>query len=114
MFSAMLAGQNPAPRAKGDSVNSMNQEIQLIWNAAGYNFEHRHGVYFMYGPGHGLTDIDFHSITTREWNAMKSPSEDAVAHLQVTKETTVLQLSEAIHQITEKGGYRTLVVTVGP
>jgi hypothetical protein len=113
VFSAMLAGQTTTARAKGKSVKPMNQEVQLIWSAAGDNFEHRRSVYFMYSPGHGLTDIDFHSITARDWNAMKSPTEDAIARLQVTNETTVPQVQEVIRQIAEKGGYRTVVITAG-
>jgi hypothetical protein len=112
MFSAIHAGQTLVARTKGKSV-PMHQEVQLIWNADGDNFEHRRQVYFIYSPGHGLTDIDFHSITAREWNAMKSPTEDAVARLQVAKETTVPQVAEVIRQIAEKGGYKTVVITVG-
>ena len=112
MFSVILVGQTPAARTKAESVKPMNQETQLIWSAAGDTFENRRPVYFMYSPGHGLTDIDFHSITARDWNAMKSPTEDAVARLQVTKETTVPQVQEVIRQIAEKGGYRTVVITV--
>jgi hypothetical protein len=113
LVSAMLAGQQPtAARTKGKSVKPMSQEVQLIWNAAGDNFENRQQVYFMYSPGHGLSDIDFHAITDRNWNAMKSPAPNAVARLQVTKETTVPQADEVVHRIAEKGGYRTVVVTV--
>jgi hypothetical protein len=108
----ILAGQPTAARTKGKSVKPMNQEVQLIWNSAGENFENRQQVYFMYSPGHGLSDIDFHPITDREWKAMKSPTPDAVARLQVTKATTVPQVDEVIHRIAEKGGYRTVVVTV--
>ncbi len=91
----------------------MNQELQLIWNAATEAFENRQQIEFAYSPGHGLTDGDFHSITAREWKAMKSPAADAVARLQVAKETTVPQLEDVIRQIAEKGGYKTVVATVG-
>ena len=113
IVSRMLVGQPTAARTKGENIKPMNQEMQLIWNATADNFQNRRQVYFTYTPGHGLTDIDFHSITAREWKAMKSPSADAVARLQVGKETTVVQVEEVIRQIEEKGGYKTVVVTVG-
>jgi predicted NodU family carbamoyl transferase len=109
----MLAGQQTATRAKGKNVKTMNQEVQLIWNAVEDGFENRRQVEFMYSPGNGLTDIDFHPITALEWKAMKSPTADAIARLQVVKETTVPQLQEVIRQIAEKGGYKTIVTTVG-
>lgn len=90
----------------------MSQEGQLIWNAAGVDFGNRQRVDFMYTPGNGLSDIDFHPITAREWKAMKSPTADAIAYLQVSKETTVSQLEEVIRQIQEKGGYKTVGITV--
>lgn len=91
----------------------MNQEVNLVWTATGENFEHRPQVDFMYSPGHGLTDIDFHSITAREWPAMKSPAPNAIARLQVVKETTIVQVEEVVRQVAEKGGYKTVVVSVG-
>lgn len=90
----------------------MSQEVQLIWNAAGEDFGNRQQVYFMYNPGRGLTDIDFHPITARQWPAMKSRTPDAIARLQVIKETTAAQLQEVILQIAEKGGYKTVVISV--
>src|SRR5260370_1076253 len=112
VFSAMLAAQPPAAGATGKSVKPMSQEVQLIWNADGVDFGNRQQVYFMYNPGRGLTDIDFHPITARDWRAMKSPTADAVARLQVVKETTAAQLQEVILHIAEKGGYKTVVITV--
>src|ERR1700761_6524386 len=96
VYSAMLAGQPPPSSTKGNSVKPMNQEIQLLWSAAAENFGNRQQVYFMYNPGRGLTDIVFPPITAREWAAMKSPTADAVARLQVVKETTAAQLQEVI------------------
>ena len=109
----MLPAQPTATRAKGKNDKIMSQEVQLTWNAAGDSFENRQHVEFLYRPGHGLTDVDFHSITAREWNAMKAPAADTVARLQVTKETTIRQVEEVIGQIAEKGGYKTIVVSVG-
>ena len=111
--STELGMQTAASRTKGESVNHMNQPIELVWNAAGENFEHRRRVNFMFSPVHGLTDIDFHSITAREWPAMKSPTLDAAAMLQVVEGTPILQVEGVVRQIAEKGGYRTVVVTVG-
>lgn len=108
----VLAGQTTATREKGEGVNHMNK-IELVWNATGEKFEHRRQVDFMFSPVHGLTDIDFHSITAREWPAMKSPTADAVAMLQVVEGTPIGQVAELVRQIADKGGYQTVVVTIG-
>src|SRR5579872_313981 len=108
----VLAGQPSEPKEK--SNKPMNQELQLVWTAAGDNLERRRQVHFVYSPGVGLSDLDFHPITDRNWKSMKSPSPDAVARLQVTKQTTVPQLDEVIRHIAEKGGYGTVVVSLLP
>lgn len=113
IVSTMLALQPTIAQSSGKSMENMNQELRLTWNASGEGLENRRVVDFMYSPGHGLTDIDFHSITARDWPTMKSPTPDAVARLQVSKETTVVQLQEVIAQIAEKGGYKTVVASVG-
>src|SRR5882724_7496279 len=85
VFSMMLASQKTATRTKGETIKHMNQPLELVWSAAGGDFEHRRRVYFGFSPGQGLTDIDFHSITAREWPAMKSPTADSIAMLQVVE-----------------------------
>ena len=112
MLLGLFAGKR-APQMGGEKIKPMNHEIQLIWTATVADLEHRREIYFIFSPGHGLTDIDFHPITAREWPVMKSPTVDAVARLQVTKETTVAQLQEVIRQLADKGGYKTVITTVG-
>ena len=113
VFSMMLASQTTTTQPIGEKVKNMNQRVELVWNATAENFGNRRRVDFMFSPAHGLTDIDFHSITAREWAAMKSPTEDAVAMLQVVEGTPISQVKEVVRQIAEKGGYKTVVVTVG-
>lgn len=108
----MLLCQKVVLNAKGESAMPVN--ITICWNANAESFENRHEVYFMFTPGNGLTDIDFHSITAREWPSMKSPSPDAVAQLQVAKETSMAEIEEVVRQIAEKGGYQTINITSLP
>ena len=112
-LTALLHGQAPAAKTKGKDITAMSEEGQLVWHAGRDDFGYRQKVYFMYSPGHGLSDIDFHPVTAREWKAMKSPTPDAVAYLQVVKETAVPQLLEVVRHIAEQGGYKTIVINVG-
>ncbi len=100
-------------RATGESIERMNQPLELVWSVTGENLESRQQVHFGFSPGYGLTDIDFHRITASEWPAMKSPTADAVAILQVVAGTPISQVEEVVRQIAERGGYKTVVVTVG-
>ncbi len=113
LFSVMLAGQTSATRTQAESAKPMNERVELVWSAAQEKFGGRQQVHFGFSPGYGLTDVDFHLITAREWPAMKSPTADAVAMLQVVEGTPIFQVEEIVRQIAERGGYKTVVVTVG-
>lgn len=113
LFSTALTNQKTSTGTKGEGIKHMNQSLELVWSATRENFEQRRQVDFGFSPVHGLTDIDFHSITAREWPAMKTPTPDAVAMLQVVEGTPISQVEEVVRQIAEKGGYKTVVVTVG-
>ena len=83
----------------------MNPSGQLVWMSNPRSFDDRRKVYFAFSPGFGLTDIDFHPITNKNWQYMTAPSPDAVAMLEVPAEATMAQLNAAVQTIATKGGY---------
>jgi len=90
----------------------MSEEGQLLWGSVPRTFEGRRVVDFSYSPVLGLSDADFHQVTARNWDAMKSPAPDSVARLDVPPDLTMQQLQEAITLLRSKGGYRTIEIVV--
>jgi hypothetical protein len=90
----------------------MSSKGQLLWNATPQNFDGKPEVEFSYSPGLGLADADFHPVAARDWHAMKSPSPDAVATLEVPADLTLAQLQPALELISSKGSYRTIEIVV--
>ena len=90
----------------------MNEEGQLLWTAVPQKFGTRHVVSFSYSPVLGLSDIDFHQITAKDWRVMKSPAADAVARLVVPPELSISALHDAIALLHTKGGYATVQVLI--
>lgn len=93
----------------------MTSSGQLMWLSAPVDLGARPVVYFSFGVGTGLTDLDFHPITDRGWKAMASPAPEAVAVLQVPADATLAQVGAAVQAVATKGGYRYVqVVTRNP
>jgi hypothetical protein len=84
----------------------MTPNGQMMWLSTPVEFGQRPQVYFSFGVGTGLTDVDFHPITDRNWKAMASPTPDAIAVLQVPGEATMAQVNAAVQAVAAKGGYR--------
>jgi hypothetical protein len=102
---------HPAPPSR----SSMSSNGQMMWFSAPVDLGARPVVYFSFGAGTGLTDIDFHPITERGWKAMASPAPDAVAVLQVPADATMAQVNAAVQAVATNGGYRYVqVVMRGP
>jgi hypothetical protein len=60
----------------------------------------------------GLSDLDFHQVTERGWQNMKSPTPDALAIVRVAPDLTIAQLESAIALISAKGGYKEVRIVV--
>jgi hypothetical protein len=112
LFSVILAGQQLPNLSKRKVSANMSEEGQLLWASAPQTFAGRPVVDFSYSPVLGLSDADFHQITTRNWDAMKSSAPDAVARLDVPPDLTVQQLQQAIGLLSSKGEYRTIEILV--
>lgn len=84
----------------------MTQSGQLLWLSTPGDYANRLQVRFSFDPGTGLTDVDFHAITDRNWAAMVSPSPDAVAVLEAPAGATLAQLHAALKTLAVKGQYR--------
>jgi hypothetical protein len=69
-------------------------------------------VQFTFDPAVGLSDIDFHVITGRGWDHMKSPGPDAVAEVEVAPQTTADQMEKVIEALSQRGGYLWIEVNV--
>lgn len=95
--------------AKAEGESTMTTDFTEI----GGNNDHkvRQRVFFSYSPGHGLTDIDFHSITPINWDTMKTSDPNTIASLEVAPQTTPAQLEMVKKEISEVGGYKIIEVT---
>ena len=84
----------------------MTTNGQMMWLSTPVDFGDRPQLYFSFGVGTGLVDVDFHPITDRNWKAMASPSPNAVAVLQVPGQATMAQVNAAVMSLATNGGYR--------
>jgi hypothetical protein len=91
-------------------VQVMTDTVQILWFSAGKDCKSRRVVDFVYSSKLGLSDIDFHIVTAQGWKAMKCPSPDAVARVEVQPQTTVAELEEVVRTIKTKGGYETIEI----
>ena len=83
---------------------------QMIWSSEHQTFEGRSQVSFSLDLMDGLRDGDFYLIGPGGWDPMKSPSVDAVAVLDVSPDSPLSKIYEAISEIRTKGDYRTVVL----
>jgi hypothetical protein len=67
-------------------------------------------VYFSFDPAVGLTDVDFHLITGRAWEKMKSPSSSAVAEVEISPQTSAEQIIKIVDTLSRLGGYKQIEI----
>jgi hypothetical protein len=110
----LYANPDVVRRGNAIQVQSVMSDVgQLVWIARPPSLKDRTIVYFTYSPSLGLSDVDFHQINDQNWAAMQSPSDDAIAQVEVPPQTSAAQLKQTIALIAKKGGYQWIAITVG-
>ena len=111
--STPLIAQRPLRSATSIPETTMSSPAiagQMIWSSEHQTFEGRSQVSFSLDLMDGLRDGDFYLIGPGGWDPMKSPSVDAVAVLDVSPDSPLSKIYEAISEIRTKGDYRTVVL----
>jgi hypothetical protein len=90
---------------------SMAEAAQLIWAPEAPPCTFQCELFF--DPALGLVDIDFHPVTQAGWEHLKSVHPGDAARLTVPPHVPISKVQEALADIRTKGGYATVVVTVG-
>jgi hypothetical protein len=90
----------------------MAEAAQLMWAPEAPPCTFQCELFF--DPALGLVDIDFHPVTPAGWQHLKSVHPGDAARLTVPPHVPISEVQEALADIRSKGGYATVVVSVGP